>query len=224
MFNKHYRADHEVDHEETIQLAIDYLKGEISPKTVEKILNLRDRNLNLEIESAHYLAYFSDILATTFKKARFIVTIREPYSQLESRLNWHYTVRHPSWNSYYEFFLAKQHKGFTEEEKLLKEYELYSLDTYLQDYSNHYRYIYENIPTEQSLYIKTQNINSSQSRIASFLNIPESYLQISHSNKRKKETPILSKMDQSFVRYKIWENCSEMITHYFPETLHLYEK
>lgn len=224
MFNKNYRSGHEIDHRQTIQLAIDYLEGDISPKKAATVLRARDRELNLEIESAHYLAYISDILADTFNEAKFIVTIREPYSQLESRLNWHHSTTHPSWNSYYDYFLAKRHTGFKKKEDPLKEFNLYSLDTYLQDYSDHYKHINENIPRNRRLLIKTQNLNSSPQVIASFLNVPEKSIQIYHSNKRSKKTPILSNLDQSFVRNKIWEHCSEMIRQIFPETLHLYDK
>lgn len=224
MFNKNYRSGHEIDHRQTIQLAVDYLEDDISPEKAATVLYTRDRELNLEIESAHYLAYISDILADTFKKAKFIVTIREPYSQLKSRLNWHYTTNHPSWNLYYDYFLANHHAGFAKEEKLLENYNLYSLDTYLQDYSNHYKYINENIPGDRRLLIKTQNLNSSTPVIASFLNVSEKSILIQHSNKRGKKIPILSNLDQAFVRNKIWEHCSEMIRQFFPETLHLYDK
>jgi hypothetical protein len=173
------------------------------------------------MESAHHFAYISDMLEETFPDALFIITIREPYNHLRSRLNWHKTPNHPAWDNYMEYFLKSQHKGYEKEERILKKYNLYSLDTFLKQYSDHYKLIFENIPREKRLVIKTSKLDNSIDKIAKFLNIPKKSILKAHSNKNK--VNILEELDRSFVRKKIWKHCGNMIQSYFSDTIHHYK-
>jgi hypothetical protein len=163
------------------------------------------------------------LLPVLFQDAKFIITVREPYSLLESRLNWHTTPTKPAWKNYNDYFFKKYHTKHEAEEDILKSYNLYSLDTYLKQYSDHYKYINDNIPAKKRIFIKTKRLNESKEKIASFLNIQKNTISITHSKKNKDKKKILMQMDQSFVRRKIWENCSDIIKDFFPETVLYYK-
>jgi hypothetical protein len=222
MFDKNYRSGHETDPAKTTQLMIDYIEGLIDEEQVKAILRKRDKLLNLEMESAHPLIYVSDLLPQTFPEAKFIITIREPYSLLESRLNWDRTSTHPAWKNFKDYFFGRHHMGYEKEEEILKGYNLYSLDTYLSQYADHYRHVFNNIPEERRIFIKTGELNEAPGKIASFLGIDEHSLQMVHSNSNRHKVKILQQVDQSFVREKIWKHCSELIQRFFPDTIHLY--
>jgi len=222
MLKNNFRSGHEVDPQQTLQLAIDYQKGTLTKEQAGNILINRDQLLNLEMESAHHFAYICDILVEIFPIAKFIITIREPYSHLESRLNWNKTQSHPAWRNYINFFIEREHLGYEKEEILLREKNLYSLDTYLKQYADHYKRVLNTIPIEKRIIIKTNELNYSTEKIAHFLDIDSRKIIIAHSKKNTGKERILDNLDQSFVRNKIWHNCKEIIKEYFPETKHLY--
>ena len=108
MFSYSFRATHEPDVAGTNPLVISWLDNKVGRLELEKALRERDRNLGLELESSHLLGYVSDVIADIFADAKFLITIREPYSWLESRLNFHYKVESTRMETLSGFFLGKK--------------------------------------------------------------------------------------------------------------------
>lgn len=223
MFSLSYRAAHEGKPAETNRLIIDWLEKRINKAELKKQLIQRDQELNLELESAHPLGYLSDILVETFPNAKFIITIREPYSWLKSRLNFHHKVDPPLWREYRDYFWKRVHQGYADEEKILSDFNLFSLDTYLSQYSDHYTRVLNQIPKEKFLLIRTSELNNSIPSLAQFLGIQQDTLTTSESNVNPDKIKTIENMDHEFVKEKIWFHCQEIITKYFPETLKNYQ-
>lgn len=223
MFNKRFHSAHEPIPQETIQLVIDFLENKLSKTKVAKILKERDELLNLEMESNHLLSHFSEIFVDIFPEAKYIITIREPYNHLNSRLNSHL---HPArtWKPYLNYFFTRNHKGFEPEEQILKKKKLFSLNTYLQLYASHYNRVLSNIPEQKRTIIRTDKLNNLAGILSLFFNIDKSSLQNSHANANNRKINILEQLDEDFVRKKIWKYCSNIIAEYFPETLRYYDK
>ena len=222
MFKDSYRAEHEPETEPTNQFVIDYLERKIDAGSGEKILLARDRRLNLELESAHPLGYASGMLAGLFPEAKFIITLREPYSWLESRLNYHYQKNPPAWRSYREYFWTDRQQGYPEEEAILAKHELCSLDVYLAQYADHYRRVLSSVPENRRLVVKTHELEERLPAIAEFAGIPHDTLQVSHGKRSPSKIQPLKVMNPRYTREKIWRHCSEIITEFFPETVREY--
>ena len=223
MLQTSYRSAHEPETEATNQMVIDWLNHSIDQTELQQRLIERDRRLNLEVESAHPLGYISDTLADCFPTSKFIITIREPYSWLESRLNFHNKFHPPAWEQYRDFFWTSRHTGYAPEESCLETYGLCSLDTYLHQYADHYSRVLS-LPKYRSLLIRTSEINTSIAVIAGFLGVDRKTIEPSHSNQNSDKIEPLKEIEPSFVNAKIWQHCHKIITQYFPEQIHRYKQ
>lgn len=218
-----YRTLHEPEPLQTTRLVIDYLEKKIDNNTLQVRLKERDKRLRLEMESAHPLAYLAGALAETFPEALFIVTLREPMSWLYSRLNFHHKVDPPAWKEYRDYFWNRHNNGFTPEESVLQEHGLCSLDSYLSQYADHYQRIFQQIPPERSLLIKTSEIQRSLTDIATFIGIDSVKLDASHSKLSSDKIMPLDQMDAAYVKDRIWAHCGDLIMQYFPENIGAYQ-
>jgi len=223
MARGHYRAAHEPDAENTSRLVIDFLEQKISTADMETLLKQRDQALNLELEAAHPLGYLCGVLARMFPDARFIVTVREPMSWLKSRLNYHIKIQVPEWQAYRDYFWGRQHRVWAAAEQPLKELGLYSLDTYLQQYADHYDRVLRELPVERRLLLRTHELAQARDTLAAFLGVPEESLTASHSRRSAKKIAPLEQMDPGFIRDRIWHHCRGLITEFFPESAHEYQ-
>jgi hypothetical protein len=223
MFSHNYRVAHEPQVRKTTQLVIDWLEGRIQRDELQQKLLARDRQLKLELESAHPLGYISGVLADTFPRAKFIVTLREPYSWLESRLNYHHQVSPPAWENYRNYFWIQRNTEYLRQEEILDQLGLCSLDTYLNQYADHYQRVLSEIPKERFLLIKTSEINNSIPFLADYLGVNPQKIRTSHSKQSSNKIQPLKKMEQEFVRSKIWEHCQEIIVNYFPDQINHYQ-
>lgn len=222
MFRDNYLARHEPETGRTVQIVIDYLENNINRDEVSQLLLKRDARLNLELESSHPLGYLSEVLVSTFPRAKFIITIREPYSWLSSRLNFHHKVDPPEWRAYRDYFWTQQHSSYAVEEAILEKYGLCSLDTYLKQYADHYNRVLEHVPENRRIIIRTDEIENSMREIAEFAGVSPASLVTSHSNRSPDKITPLNSIDSGFIQEIIWRYCSDIIKVYFPETTKLY--
>mgnify|MGYP000382547711 CR=1 FL=1 len=217
-----YRTAHEPETILTNKLIIDKLDGNILNTHLKQELIKRDNRLKLEVESSHPLSYLSQELIEVFPKAKFIVTIREPYAWLESRLNFHYKKKPPEWEEYRNYFWIKKNTKYKKEEEVLKEYNLCTLETYLKQYAEQYKIIFDHIPAEKMLLIKTDSLNSSIRNIENFVNVKNGSLKMPITNKEHNKISVLASIEDIFIREKIWTNCHEIIEQFFSETTNQY--
>ena len=68
-------------------MTLSYCQGEIDKSTLYNALNERDANYQLDMEASHYLHHLSGALVDLFPMARFILTIRDPLSWIQSEIN-----------------------------------------------------------------------------------------------------------------------------------------
>jgi len=221
-FEVNYRTQHEPEARKTNRLVIDYLEGKISESEVRDLLLARDRRFHLEMESSHPLCYLSGILVDLFPDAKFIATVREPLDWLRSRLNFHYKVDPPAWREYRTYFWISRQNGYPEEERILKEYGLCSLDVYLSQYADHYKRIEESVEDDRLLVVKTEDISTSVNDIGSFLQIDEDTLTTDYRNKSEYVISALDRLNPDYVINRIASHCEDLIRSYYPERISFY--
>jgi len=84
LFSDSFRSWHEPYFLRLTELAMDRAKGSICDPELSDYFERRDRQMWLDMESSHVLSFFSDLLASSFSDAKFILTVREPESWLRS--------------------------------------------------------------------------------------------------------------------------------------------
>lgn len=205
---------HEPLAQETTRFVIDFLKGSVSETECKKYLLNRDNSLRLDLESSHPLGYFSQFLNELFPNAKYIITIREPYNWLKSRLDFHYSVNPAEWEPYRKYIWGRNHKKYNIAEKILEKNKLYSLDAYLKQYSEQYETIFNSLPPEKTFIVKTSEISNQINEISYFLNV-SSNVKALHLNKKKNYDNIIDRIDREFVDDKISIHCQWLIEKYF---------
>lgn len=205
MLSQHRRSAHEPETAQTNQIMIDYLSKNLSKSDVIKALKKRDKRLNLEFESSHPLGYVAEFLPELFEDAKFIITYRDPKAWLKSRVNFHKGKDPEEWRAYRHFIWSRHFNGFAEEEAVLKESGLFSLDAYLKQYVEQYELLLKYLPAERTLLLRTEDIDSSVGKLEKFCGEKHSIngLNSERTNAFSPSHSLLDKIDAEYVLDKV---------------------
>lgn len=210
MFEEYYRSAHEAETGQLTAAVEKVIAKKWQAKDVVSWLLDRDKRLNLEVEASHPLGYMASWLPQVFPKARFVITIREPLPWLKSRLNFHYYKVPAEWDEYRQAIWRPLHKGYRPEEKVLEELGLYSLDTYLSQYAQQYRLLFNHLPQRRMLVVKTTELNSAIQKIADFIGVNPATIISRHANAFAPELSVIDRLPKDFVAQRIAANCGWM--------------
>lgn len=218
-----YRAEHEAESARTINELCDYTLNKRSRSAILSYLADRDRRLRLEMESSHFLVYGLGELVELFPEAKFIMTLRDCFSWLESTINRTLQLRKHNQHMQHWERLAKLRYDngvpHPPEEKALADLNLYTLDAYFSNWAWHYQKVLDTVPADRLLIVPTKELSQRMPVIAAFLEIPTDTLQAerSHSHQGKDEFQLLDYFDQSYLEAKIDQNCHSLMQQYFPD-------
>jgi len=88
MFNdKGFRTMHEPENRFLINKILAFYNGKMKKDKLVAYIKQRDRRLSLEMEASHLNIYLLEILVNEFSNAKFILTMRDCYSWLDSQIN-----------------------------------------------------------------------------------------------------------------------------------------
>lgn len=226
MFQDCYRAAHEPEAQLVIKAMLAAHGGATSQATITRLFEKRDKRLWLELESSHHLCSFLDVLVKSFPHAKFILTIRDCYSWLDSYIN-HQLSRHQrqpatdliSWFRMRDASFGSEMFRHAGQEKVLADNGLYTLDGYLSFWAAHNRKVLSVVPSEKLLIVRTHEIRRDIQKISDFLEIPAASLDSgqAHAYKAERKFAILSQIDRSFLDAKVALHCGDLMQDYFPE-------
>lgn len=219
LFRTNYRAKHEPETEELISTLLDAQNGLVSRKKLSKFVKLEDKLLWLELNSSSFNYWLLDILLTEFTNVKFILTIRDCYSWLDSFINHQlYSPCSPAWQKLRDIRFKSSQFQYSEAEQILAKWGLYTIDSYLSYWVKHNREVLVKVPKSRLLVVRTHEISTNIERIAEFLGIPPETLNCekSHSFKAKEQFNILSSIDRYFVEEKINTHCKSLMDEFFP--------
>lgn len=214
------RVEHEPDSRRTISKILDYMEGRIDEDAMRRYVRERDRKLWLEVDSSEFNIYLLDALVDLFPDARFILTIRDPHSWLDSLINhtlWHGFIKLE--HRLYDHKYQARRYTHPPEEAPLKERGLYTLDGYLSAWTWHNRKALDTIPEDRLMVVRTDRITERAAEIAAYAGIPGGHQleEKAHAFPAKERFDVLSELDQDYLHSKIVEHCGELIAEYFPE-------
>ena len=223
MFSKHYRTAHEPESRFLTNKVVAFSENKITKSDFIRYIKQRDRRLGLEIDASHFNIHLLDILVEEYKEAKFILTIRDCYSWLDSIIN--HILARPGfvekrmWIKQLSAirFGANRYK-YTQEEKVLAENNLYTIDSYFSWWNTHNTKVLTTVPPERLLIVKTRELTQSIPRIENFLEITPGTLPTSaRGNVTTEKFNILSQIDKDFLEEKAGLHCKELMDKYFPE-------
>jgi hypothetical protein len=218
IFQSNFRSRHEPYSEKAIHSILKYENGSITQSDLARFVITREKLLHLEVNSSQLNFFFLDILIKHFPQAKFIFTIREPYSWLSSYINHQLGRKQVSnnWQAFRDLRFKNNLYTFSLEEEVLKENNLYPIDSYLSYWAEHNRKVINTVPTERLLILQTNQISNQLDKIAHFVNIHPNLLQkrAAHSYKAVKKFNILDKIDSQFLAEKISHH-SQHLEKYF---------
>jgi hypothetical protein len=217
IFSQRLATAHEVEAHALIDMI---LADPADRARIRRHLRDRHRRLKLEIDSSQLNYFVLDELIELFPRARFLLTIRNPYHWLDSFMN-HQLGRGASdhWKALRDFRFARTAYEHPREEKALKEQGLYTLDGYLSYWAEHNHTVLRQVPNERLLVVRTDEIDTRARDIASFAGVPDSYINTdySHSFKAVVKLGVLEAIDRSYLDSKIDQHCADLVNRFFPE-------
>jgi hypothetical protein len=220
LFGKRHRAAHEPEYGELIEIILRRSRGAAGEAELKEFISSRDRRLGLELECSHPLFHLLDVLVTEFSEAKFILTIRDCYSWLDSQINSQLSyIETRPWQDFGDVKFAGETGRHPPEEQIFSRFGLYTLDGYLAAWAFHNQQVLTTVPRERLLVIRTPDIAREISKLAGFLGVSVTALDTggAHSFKGGKKFDLLSKLDQEYLDEKIDKHCRPIMNTYFPE-------
>lgn len=212
MFAKNFRSKHEPFSGPTIKWLMRMKKNQYPDVEIRDYIFFRKLYMDLDLESAHYLCFIIHKLVPFDKDAKFIFTIRDPVSWLNSEINMNLkTGQQGVWYKYQKFKYGNY--DYKYESMFLKNTpELFPLSSYLGYYKFHIKSILQNIPNHRLLILDTYEISHSTNKISAFAGIDIQMLNQnkSHVSKGGKIVNIREKIDQKLISDKVKEHCTDL--------------
>ncbi|MEM8491754.1 MAG: sulfotransferase [Pseudomonadota bacterium] len=220
LFSGYYRSQHEADHEELIGAALDHESGAMTDADLARLLKDRDRRLYLEMDSSLINGVVIEHIVNAFPRARFILTMRDCYSWLDSYTN--HLVNHSSddaWRRLRQRPSLGCSDAYDPREEVLKTQGIPSVAHSLRLWNTHNRGVLNSVPKDRLLVVRTHELSSSLDVICDFLNISPASLVSgkAHSFKRKSSAGLVSSIDPEFVEEMVNLYCRDLMDEFFPE-------
>jgi hypothetical protein len=225
MFQFQLHVAHEPAHEEMINHVLGIAAGCIDHASTDQFLLERDRRLGLELDSSGLNHHVVNRLAEIFPHAKFILTIREPLSWLDSAINHQLANegdpawRSVAWRRYRDFRFRPDLFPHPPQEVVLKERNLYSLDGYFSAWAHHNRAVLDRVPPNRLFVIRTDRIGAASDEIAAFIGVPKrpEHQLKSHAFKNPKKFGVLQLIDQDHLQRRLAAHCSDLVDRFFTD-------
>ncbi len=222
IFSSCYRAAHEPYSKKLLTIILALQKGLISKQDFRKYVIYLDNKLQLEFNSSFLNNWQLDVLVAEFPDAKFIFTIRDCYSWLNSFINDKISSEN---ERFLNIILGKRTYQYAKEELILYEKGSYTLDALLSYWAKINNEILATVPKSRILVIRTHEISSKMDEIADFFDIPSKVLDLtkSHMNKSMEYPNILSKIDKDYLSSKVNLHCKALMDKFFPGFIYTFE-
>ena len=218
-----YRSGHEFMFQKTVEQIAAWQDGTLTADAFEAYILERDRLGCLEMDSASFNHHYLNILKTAFPQAKFIFTIRDCYSWLNSILNMslRYAEHIPDWMlRYSKFFIGYEIERATVGSVPATQSKLPEIvESLLSYWKQHNRRVLNLLPPERSLIITTHKISDSLPKIANFIGIPPQSLeeQPHHVNLASEDAKWLQFLDREWLAELCSFYCGDLMKQFFPD-------
>jgi hypothetical protein len=212
------RSAHEAEAESVIKAVLDYEAGRSDWRTLRNFVVDRDERLGLAVDVSNLNIYLLDLLVSLDANAMFVLTIRDPWSWLDSILN-HYLVRPATaqWRAFadHRFSIKGAHPP---EERSLAELGLHPIAGYLGYWRAHMTKAMETVPADRLLVIPVTRIAAEAERIAAFGGFATTDVDRTRMHRYANETkrPIVQRIPQYHLEAEVRGHCGPLVKRFFP--------
>jgi len=222
MFSRNVRAAHEPQVLPLIDKFFDWAGGRVSEQEMSEWLRTRDREMALEVDSSWVNILILGFLLREFPGARFVLTIRDCYSWLNSTLNHAERFRNVSPRQRVrarEFVFNRGGFIHAPEERILREKGFYTLDGYYSGWAAHNEQVLAKVPRERLLVVRTDQIRQRAHEVADFAGLPREAIRLecTHAFQNPAKQQIIQQIDRDFLERKVEQHCRPLMAKYFPE-------
>ena len=234
VFRRNYRSQHEPAKFVLLKKIIEIDEKKLSCDEIKTFVRKREKILCLDFNSSAFNIYLADVLVAEFPASKFVLTIRDCYSWLDSCYN-HLLSTNFEKNHYKHFpafinwmFETEKYEYKDEEKEVLGratkqiDYRLPSTECLLKYWNSMNKKMIEAIPKNRLLIVKTNEIKSNLKHIAKFFTIPIESLDHTktHQYKAHQNYNIVSKMSYNFVEMQANRYCRDLMDEFFPGTIY----
>ncbi len=213
-------AAHEPEVAAVIEAVLGYEAGRIDWRTLRDVVADRDRRLGLAVDVSNVNIFLVDLLVEMAPDAAFVLTVRDPYSWLDSILN-HYLRRPPTdvWRSFAEHRFAREHRSHPPKEGVLSEAGLFPLAGYLAYWRAHIDKAFSAVPADRLLVVRTDSIAAEGERIAAHAGFAAEHVDRSriHEYRNPTKRPILQQIPHAHLVDQVRRHCEPLASRLFPE-------
>jgi len=219
IFDRDYAAAHEPEHKPMIETILARDAGNLSDRQIARFLTDRDRRLALEMDSSQLNGHVIADLVALFPLARFVLTIRDVYSFVNSAIDHHIARAGGSetWRRMNQLkFGGCPH---CPHDAPLADRGLFPLQGYLTYWTRHNQTILDVVPPDRLLPVGTNDISGSLPQIARFLGIECETLDASRSHQYPavEKLNILGRLDPDYLEDRVNVHCAPLMTRFFPD-------
>lgn len=216
-----YRAWHEPAREHFMQIIMARVNGDLSDSATRDQIRRLDRRMWLEVNASWTNYMLLDLLLDEYPRAKFVLTIRDCYSWLDSIFNEVLGRSHTEYQMQFQRWYAETLSPGSHEDgdRVLAERGLWPLDMWLRAWNQHNDRILALVPSDRLLIIRTQDIQRDIPRLADFLGIPPDTLDAGRSHEHKAATKfgLLSELDENYLHARVEARCADLMKKFFPE-------
>ncbi len=223
-----YRSVAEYKEQESVELITAWKDGWISQDTLRRYILHRHRVGQLEMDTASFNHFYLHILLQEFPQARFIFTIRDCYSWVNSFLKmisrW---KKHfldigqdmPDWMLNYGRILFGKYDWtwFNSYQNLQKNLDPL-VEMFIKSWADYNLRALDMLPPDRSMILRTSEISSSQERLARFVGIPaDSITDQHHINIAPDSLDLLQDFDRDRFDALCFKYGQQVLERVFPE-------
>ncbi len=207
-----YRSEHEPEAHDLRPLVEARLRGEPVDDAIEAYVADKEARLHLEVDSSFLNGEIIDLLVGAYPDARYVLTLREPRSWLDSKLNQMITYESTRCID----LRALRHgppQGHPAEERALAERGLPTLDGLFGEYARFNAGVVEHVPDDRLLVLRTPDIRDHADRLATFAGVPLDTLDLerSHEFQGPVKHHVLDELDPSYLDAKLHQHCDAVV-------------
>jgi hypothetical protein len=195
--------------------------GALSDEAARTSIRQLDRRLWLEVNASWVNYLLLDLLLDEYPRAKFVLTIRDCYSWLDSMFNQLLGREHSEFKTRFHHWVGESlaPESHQEGDRALAQRDLWPLDLWLNAWKQHATRVLTMVPSNRLLIIRTPDIQRDISRLADFLGIAPDTLDAtrSHEHTAAAKFHILSEIDAEYLRTRMELNCGDLMRRFFPE-------
>lgn len=221
IFDRSIRSCHEPGFRSATAMVLAHHRGEVSFDGLRAFVRRRDERLRLDVDSSHVNVFLAEVLLAEFADARFLLTIRDCFSWLDSVIN--HTTNTRSWSPadrrYLEFYFDAKNVTYSPHDRLLESLGLLSIDCYLAAWSRHNDRALTAVPEERLLVVRTDAISERLHEIAAFAHVAADRIDpgFRAGGAAKVRHAILDRVDPAYLEDRVAERCGALMGRFFPD-------